>query len=266
MVAEDLDNPAKQATLSVVMIVKNEEKHLDACLQTVSWADEIVIMDSGSTDATESIAKKFDAKFYTNTDWKGYGPQRQLAQAHATGDWVFVVDADERVTPELAQEIQQVVKENRQDSAYEIKRLPYCFGKFIRHGGWYPGLTTRLYPRLKADYGDERVHERPHFKEPLELRRLQADMLHYTYDDLEHYLVKSARYAAEHSLQRYESGKRTSILASLGHGIAKFLQQYLFKLGFLDGRHGFLLAVLSAHSTFVKHVNLWTREQEARSR
>jgi (heptosyl)LPS beta-1,4-glucosyltransferase len=252
-------------SVSIVMIVKNEEKNLADCLQSVSWADEIVIMDSGSTDSTESIAKQFGAKFLTNTDWQGYGPQRQMAQAHATGDWVFVIDADERVTPGLAQEVREVVQTNQQDSAYEIKRLPYCFGKFIRHGGWYPGLTTRLYPRLKADYGNERVHERPHFKEPIKLKRLQSDMLHYTYEDLEHYLVKSARYAAEHSKQRFDAGKRTSILASFGHGIAKFLQQYFFKLGFLDGRHGFLLAILSAHSTFVKHVNLWTREQESRS-
>lgn len=259
------ENASKSAKLSVVMIVKNEEKNLDACLQSVSWADEIVIMDSGSTDSTAQIAKKHGAAFFADTDWRGYGIQRQRAQAHATGDWVFVIDADERVTPGLAKEIQQVVAENRQDFAYEIKRLPYCFGKFIRHGGWYPGLTIRLFPRLKAEYGNERVHERPHFKEELQLKRLQSDMLHFTYDDLEHYLVKSAKYAAEHSRERYDAGRRTSILASLGHGFAKFLQQYVFKLGFLDGRHGFLLAVLSAHSTFVKHVNLWTREQETRS-
>ena len=255
----------KQVRLSVVMIVKNEENNLDACLQTVSWADEIVIMDSGSTDLTESIAKNYGAKFYINTDWQGYGIQRQRAQANATGDWVFVIDADERVTPGLAKEIQQVVAENQQDCAYEVKRLPWCFGKFIRHGGWYPGLTIRLFPRLKADYGNERVHERPHFKETLKLKRLKSDMLHYTYNDLEHYLVKSAKYAAEHSKQRFDAGKRTTILASVGHGFAKFLQQYLFKLGLLDGRQGFLLAVLSAHSTFVKHVNLWTRERETKS-
>ncbi len=251
--------------LSVVMIVKNEEKNLGECLDTVSWADEIIIMDSGSTDSTSEIAEKYGAQFYSDENWQGYGIQRQRAQAYATGDWVFVIDADERVTPALAEEIQRVVKENRQGFAYEIKRLPYCFGKFIRHGGWYPGLTIRLFPRLKADYGNERVHERPHFKQPLKLLRLNNDMLHYTYDDLEHYLVKSAKYAAEHSLQRFDAGKRTSIFASLLHGVACFIRQYLVKLGFLDGRQGFLLAILSAHSTFVKHINLWTRERESRS-
>lgn len=111
-----------------------------------------------------------------------------------------------------------------------------------------------------------RVHERAHFNEALKLKQLNSDMLHYTYNDLEHYLIKSARYAAEHSRQRFEAGYHTSISKSLLHGFASFIKQYMLKLGFLDGSHGFLLAVLSAHSTFVKHVNLWTREQEFRKK
>ena len=179
-------------SLSVVMIVKNEADTMAACLESVAWADEIVVLDSGSSDDTVEIARKFTDKVFVEDDWQGYGIQRQRAQANASGDWVLMIDADERVTPELRAEIQQVLSTNDQSKAWAMPILPWCFGRFIRHGGWSPAPKVRLYPRLKARYGPERVHEKLSFDEGVTTAQLKGDLLHYTYRDMEHYLVKSA--------------------------------------------------------------------------
>ncbi|HEY0720726.1 MAG TPA: glycosyltransferase family 2 protein, partial [Gammaproteobacteria bacterium] len=132
------------ATLSVVMIVKNEASNLAACLDSVQWADEIVIVDSGSSDNTVEIAQRYTSKVFVESDWQGYGIQRQRAQRYATGDWVLMLDADERVTPELRASIEQVLKRDDRNAVYAVPRLSWCFGRFIRHGGWYPDRVVRL--------------------------------------------------------------------------------------------------------------------------
>ncbi|MFO7604411.1 MAG: glycosyltransferase family 2 protein [Gammaproteobacteria bacterium] len=249
------------ASLSVVLIVKNEAAIIEAALSGLDWADEIVVIDSGSTDDTQAIARKYTQQVYEYRDWLGYGVQRQRAQSHATGDWVLMLDADERVSSPLQQEITRVVQLNQQDRAYAVPILPWCFGRFIRHGGWYPAHKVRLYPRHQAHYGDDRVHEKLIFAEGMRIERLRGDLLHFTYRDLEHYLVKSARYAAEWAQQRQERGRTASIPQGVLHGMSCFLKMYVLRGGFLDGRQGFLLAVLSAHSTFVKYADLWVRQQ-----
>ena len=188
------------ASLSIVFIVKNESVILNQALFDLDWADEIVVVDSGSTDDTVEIAKKYTGNVFIYSDWQGYGIQRQRAQSHASGDWVLMLDADERVSPELKKEIQTVVQQNDQSIVYAMPILPWCFGRFIRHGGWYPAHKVRLYPREKAQYGDERVHEKLSFADGMSIKKLKGDLLHFTYRDLEHYLVKSARYAAENVL------------------------------------------------------------------
>lgn len=248
-------------TLSAVLIVKNEQNSLAACLDTLSWADEIVIVDAGSTDATLQVAKKFTDKIFSEPDWQGYGIQRRRAQAYASGDWIIMIDADEHVTPELQAAIRHAVQENNQQNVYALPRLSWVFGRFIRHSGWYPDYVIRLYPRHKAQYGEEKVHEKLHFDAAMQVRKLRGDLLHYTYRDLEHYLVKSAAYAAAWAEQRQARGRRASLLQGFWHGLACFLRMYVFRLGFLDGRQGLLLAVLSAHSTFVKYADLWVKQQ-----
>ena len=250
------------ASLSVVLIVRDEAANLAQTLPTLDWCDEIVVVDAGSTDTTVEIAKKYTTKIYSYPDWQGFGIQRQRAQSHATGDWVLMLDADERVTPELRDEIQRVVTANDQDKVYSLGRLSWVFGRFIRHGGWYPDYVIRLYPRSRAGYGDEQVHEKLHFPDSTDVVRLKGDLLHYTYRDMEHYLVKSANYAAAWAQQREARGKSTSLLQGFSHGLVCFLRMYLLRLGFLDGRQGLLLAMLSAHSTFVKYADLWVRRQE----
>ena len=246
-------------TLSVYIICKNESESIVDCLESVSWADEIIVLDSGSSDNTVEIAKRYTEKVYTNDDWQGFGIQKRRAQSYATGDWVLSIDADERVTPELKKDILEIVKQNDQSKNYAIPILPNVFGHFLHHGGWYPAHKIRMYPRHAGQYGEQKVHEKLDFSVPLEKIYLKHDLLHYTYRSLEHYLVKSAGYAAAWAEQRCLAGKKSSLLKGMFHGLACFLKIYIFKAGFLDGKYGFLIAVLSAHSTFVKYADLWIR-------
>ncbi|MFQ5994997.1 MAG: glycosyltransferase family 2 protein [Acidiferrobacterales bacterium] len=248
------------STISTVLIVKNEGEQIIDCLKTVKWADEIVVMDSGSTDDTIEKARELNARTFVNADWQGYGIQRQRAQQQATSDWVFMIDADERVTDKLREEIRRAAKANDQSKVYAVPRLSYCFGRYIRHGGWYPDYVVRLYPRCKAQYGPEQVHEKLH-NNGLAVVRLKGDLLHFTYRDLEHYLVKSAGYAAAWGRARAQQGRRATLWQGFLHGVGCFLRMYVVRAGFLDGKAGLLLALLSAHSTFAKYADLWTRYQ-----
>lgn len=247
-------------TLSVAMIVKNESQDLALCLDTVKdWVDEIVILDCGSTDNTEQIARSYGAKFYCNSDWQGFGKQRQLAQQYVTGDYVLWLDADERVTTELRQSIQLAVAQQEPNTLFKVPRLSTVFGREIRHSGWYPDYVIRLYPTTLAQYGDELVHEKVHYPADAKIAKLQGDLLHFTYKNLHHYLVKSAGYAKAWAEQRQAQGKTTTLLNAVTHALGCFVKMYLLRAGFLDGKQGFLLAVLSAHSTFVKYADLWVR-------
>lgn len=250
------------AKLTACIITFNEEMKIEDCIKSlVPVADEIVIVDSGSTDHTVDIAYRYTENVYIENDWQGYGIQRQKAQGYATGDWILMIDADERVTPELVSEIMTVISDDDRNRVYAVPRLSWCFGRFIRHGGWYPDYVARLYPRGGAMYGDEQVHEKLHYGNEMKLLKLKGDLLHYTYNDLHHYLVKSAGYAREWAIQRERRGKTASLAQGAWHALACFLRMYLLRAGFLDGRTGLLLALLSAHSTFVKYADLWLRRQ-----
>lgn len=248
--------------LSVALIIKNEAENLAACLDTVKdWVDEIVILDSGSQDNSEQIALNYGAKWFQNLHWQGFGKQRQLAQQYVTGDYVLWLDADERVTPELRQSIQSAVAKNEQNIVYKIPRLSEVFGREIRHSGWYPDYVLRLYPTQLTQYNDEPVHEKVLLPTGVKVKKLQGDLRHYTYKDMHHYLVKSAGYAKAWAEKRQSAGKKGSLWSAFTHAIGCFLKMYVFKAGFLDGKQGLLLAVLSAHSTFVKYADLWVKTQ-----
>ncbi|WP_336916492.1 glycosyltransferase family 2 protein [Vibrio cholerae] len=250
-------------TLTVALIVKNEARHLDECLQTVhDWVDEIVVLDSGSHDETEQVARRYTEKFYVNAKWPGFGPQRQLAQSYVQSDYVLWLDADERVTPELKQSILQAVAANKPDTLYQFARLSWVFGRFIRHSGWYPDRVLRLYPTQLTRYNDALVHEKVHVEPRMKVETLAGDAIHYTYNDVHHYLVKSAGYAKAWADQRQAKGKKASLSQGIVHAVGCFLKMYLLKRGFLDGKQGFLIALLSAHSTFVKYADLWARDND----
>ncbi len=252
------------ATLSVVVITRNEAANIDACLASVDFADEIVVLDSGSTDETVERARARNAKVEVRADWPGYGPQRRRAQALAGGDWILMIDADERVTPELAAAIRAAVQRDDRDRAYALPRLSWCFGRYIRHGGWYPDYVVRLYPRARGRYDDALVHEKVVLDDGISVGRLEGDLLHFTYDSLRHYLEKSAHYAEAWADQRERAGKRASLSQGVVHALGCFVRMYLLRGGFLDGRAGLLLALLSAHSTFNKYADLWLRHQPRR--
>ncbi|GHE21262.1 glycosyltransferase family 2 protein [Halomonas urumqiensis] len=245
-------------SIAAVLIVKNEQAHLRACLEALSWADEIVILDAGSQDGSQEIAREFTDKVVVNDDWQGFGVQRQRAEALVESEWILMVDADERVTPALRESIQAALDEGTQ-AIYTLPRLSWCFGAFIRHSGWYPDRVARLYPRGRAGYDDALVHEKLRNPHALPVKPLEGDLLHFTYRDLRHYLEKSAHYAEAWAEQRVARGKRGSLADGLLHGVGCFVRMYLLKAGFLDGRQGLLLALLSAHSTFAKYADLWVR-------
>lgn len=253
-------NKVPEPRLSVVVITLNAAGRLEPCLASVEGlADEIVILDGGSTDDTGAIAERYGARLVTAREWPGYGIQRQRAQAEAHGKWILMIDSDERLSPGLREEIRRAVEKDDPALAYSLPRLTWAFGRYIRHSGWWPDHVLRLYHRDRGHYDSALVHERVELAPGTHIRRLSEPLFHHSYRDLNDYLVKSAGYAAAWARQRHEAGKKTSIGAGLAHGLARFLHMYIVRAGFLDGRPGFLLAVLSGHSTFVKYADLWLR-------
>lgn len=245
-------------SISAVLIVKNEEKKLPECLASLAWADEIIILDSGSTDHTLSIAAAYSkTKVYMNEDWQGFGIQRERAAGFASSDWVFMIDADERVTPELQSSILAAVMQPH--AIWQVNRLCWCFGRFIKHSGMHPDWVPRLYPRNAAIYDSTRVHERLVNPHNLPEHRLNGHLLHYVYDSIRHQQQKAAHYAEEWAIQRAQLGKVTSLTSASLHAVACFIRMYFFRAGFLDGKAGFLLAALLSQATFAKYAELWNR-------
>ncbi|TKF36298.1 glycosyltransferase family 2 protein [Enterovibrio norvegicus] len=253
-----------RASISAIIITKNEEQILPECLASLDWVDEIIVVDSGSTDNTVAIAKQAGAKVFVNAEWPGFGKQKQLAQSHATNDWVLAIDADEVITDALKTSILAVLENPPEKTLFVLRRTTWVFGRFLKHSGWYDKIV-RFYPREFTGYNDALVHEKIIEPEGCQKQTLSGDMLHYSYCDLHQYLVKSAFYAKSWADGRQARGKKSSIGQGVTHAIGCFLKMYLLKRGFLDGKQGFLIAVLSAHSTFVKYADLWIRENDSRA-
>ncbi|HCE3717594.1 glycosyltransferase family 2 protein [Vibrio parahaemolyticus] len=246
-------------SLAVALIVKNEAKHLKACLETVhDWVNEIIILDSGSTDETESIARCYTNKFFTNSNWVGFGPQRQLAQSYVTSDYILWLDADERVTPELKSSILSAIKEDQPNTLYKIDRLTTAFGKKIRYSGWSPDWVTRLYRTQDTQYNDSLVHESVVTPTGYQVKALSGYLEHYTYEYLTQYTAKTQHYMKAWADQR-DGHKEVSLSSAILHGLFRFIKMYIIKRGFLDGRHGLVLAILSANTTFTRYADLWLR-------
>jgi (heptosyl)LPS beta-1,4-glucosyltransferase len=247
-------------SVSAVLIVKNEEQRLHDCLQSLSWVDEIIVLDSGSADQTVNIAKKYTDKVYSSEAWPGFGKQRQQAQQYASCDWIFTIDADEVVESELAQSIQMAVKANKHDVVYMANRKNWAFGQFINHSGWNPDWVVRLYPREGASYCDSLVHESV-VTDGFQVEPLQGRLLHYTYNSLYDYNRKVSGYLKSWADQR-EGKKSSSVFKGLAHGLFAFIRMYFLRLGFLDGRHGFILAFLTGYTTSLKYFDLWLRQYQ----
>ncbi|ELY2670716.1 glycosyltransferase family 2 protein [Cronobacter sakazakii] len=245
-----------RARLSVVMIAKNAASLLPDCLASVAWADEIVVLDSGSSDDTVAVATSAGAKVFTESDWQGYGIQRQRAQQYASGDYILMIDTDERVTPELAQAIRQVLEQPDPQAVYSIARRNLFLGRFMRHSGWYPDRVTRLYARERYRYNDNQVHES--LDAPgARVVTLSGDLLHLTCRDFASFQRKQLNYATAWAQERHQQGKKVSVPGIFGRTLAAFCKTLILRAGVLDGRQGWLLAVVNAQYTFNKYTELW---------
>jgi len=241
--------------LSVILITFNEAHNLADCLTSLQGlADEIVIVDNGSRDGTLDIAAQFGARVVRTDDWPGFGPQKNRALDAATGEWVLSIDADERVTPELADEIRAVIAGNAA-AAYEIPRLSWYCGRFMRHSGWYPDPVLRLFQRGRARFSDDLVHERLLPQDAV--RRLQNHLLHYSFMNFSQVLEKVDRYSTASAQQMFARGRRATLLGAVVRGLWAFVRTYVLRRGFLDGPQGFALAVSNAQGTYYRYLKLW---------
>ncbi|MGA9617448.1 MAG: glycosyltransferase family 2 protein, partial [Serratia proteamaculans] len=201
-------------SLSVVIIAKNEAGLLPDCLRSVAWADEIVMLDSGSQDDSVAVAESLGAKVFTHVDWQGFGKQRQLAQSYASHDYILMIDADERVTPELRQSIEQTLTAPDDNQVYSCARRNLFLGRFMRHSGWYPDRVNRLYANQRYRYNDNLVHESLNTN-GAKVVPLNGDLLHLTCRDFFAFQRKQLRYAEEWANQRHQAGKRCGYLSIL---------------------------------------------------
>lgn len=243
----------KRRPVSAVVIAKNEERRIAGCLESLSWADEIVVVDSGSTDGTVETARRFTDKVFP-VPWKGFGPQKQAAVDLATHDTVLNVDCDERVTPELADEIRSILSAEAMLPGYSVPRRTFLGGKEIRHGGWYPDRTVRLFDRTKARYSDDLVHERVVVSG--EVGECRGHLLHFSFDGFSDLLEKLNRYSDISARQMRDRGRRCGIADVTLRPLAAFLKTYVLRLGFLDGFDGLVVSAATALLTFSKYAKL----------
>jgi glycosyltransferase involved in cell wall biosynthesis len=239
--------------ISVTLITLNEERNIARALESVRWADDVVVVDSGSTDRTLEIAKASGARVFQNA-WKGYGQQKNFAQAQARHDWVLNIDADEVVPAELAREIQARVQSAETRPAvrgFSIPRLTWYLGRWIRHGGWYPNYLVRLADRRHARWTEPNVHEALEVQG--ETEKLEHPLHHYAFSGISDQVQTNLRYSRQGYLDLVGRGRKPSPMRLVLKPIGKFFETYLIKKGFLDGRAGFIISVNAAHSMFLKY-------------
>lgn len=245
--------------ISAVIIAYNEEKNIADAINSVAWADEILVVDSESTDNTRKISETRGAKVLIKK-WQGFSKQKQFAVDNAAHDWIFSLDADERVSDELKTEILQLknAAENQLADGYKIPRLSFYMNCPIRHCGWYPDWQLRFFNRRKGKWKNVLVHESIQMQKNARVEKLKSDILHYSIENASHHhKIIGTRYAPLAARQMYEGGKRTSAFKIVAAGSTTFLQTYILKGGFLDGLAGFTISRFAAHHAFLKHLLLW---------
>lgn len=240
--------------LSVIVITKNEESAIVGCLASVAWADELIVVDSGSTDRTVELCRGYTDKVYSTADWPGFGRQKNRALAYATGDWVLSLDADERVTPELRREIEAALENPTGRVAFALpRRSSYC-GRPMGHSGWWPDFVLRLFCRGRGRFSDDLVHERLIVDGPV--GRLTSPLVHEAFGSLEEVLDTMNRYSSAGAALMYERGRRATLAGAILHGLWSFFHTYVVRAGFLDGREGFLLAISNGEGTYYRYLKL----------
>jgi glycosyltransferase involved in cell wall biosynthesis len=247
--------------LSVITLTRNEEANIADCLDSVRWADERIVVDSGSTDNTVSIARDHHATVL-RIAWEGYGRTKNIALQQTVGEWILWLDADERVTPELAEEIKAVLRSNDvRFSGYCVARRAYFLGRWIRHCGWYPSPVIRLFRRGKGRFSEQLVHEGLLIDG--RVGRLNNDLIHLTDPNLEHYFEKFNRYTTLSAEEMHRTERRSSLYDLLVRPLFTFFRMYVLRVGFLDGLEGLTLCVLSSAYVFTKYAKLWQMERNS---
>jgi glycosyltransferase involved in cell wall biosynthesis len=248
--------------LSSIIIAKNEETNIRRCIESqLECIDDIVvIVDSNSTDKTLAIVKEFEKVRFEITDWQGYAGTKQFALTLVKNDWVLWIDADEEITDDLCDELNKFKNSKPAASAYSLSRRAFFLGKWIKHSGWYPGRVVRLFNKNKAKFSNKEVHE---FLEVNgETGKLKNDINHYTDPNIYHYFEKFNKYTSLAADELSQSKKTAGLNDLLLRPIFLFIKMYFLRWGFLDGLHGFILAVFSSTYVFVKYLKLWEIQKQ----
>lgn len=240
-------------SISVIIITLNEAKKIQACLESIKWVDEIIVVDSGSTDNTVEICHQFTDNVYVK-DWPGFGPQKNRALTYATCDWILSIDADECVTLGLKEEIQRVISHNIFE-IYDIPRLSSFCGRYLHHGGWRPDYVTRLFKRESALFSNDLVHERLVFN--VKKGKLKESLVHASIDNLDSMLSKINAYSTAGTQRILDKEKKVGLLSALSHGFWIFFRTYFLRLGFLDGKEGFIMAVSAGENTYYRYLKAY---------
>jgi glycosyltransferase involved in cell wall biosynthesis len=240
--------------VSATLITLNEESNIEEALQAVDWADEVVVVDSGSTDGTLEICRRY-ADVVLHRDWSGFVDQKNYAADSARHNWIFSLDADERPSPSLQQEIRELREVGLSRPGYRIPRVAYFMGRWIRHGDWYPDHQIRLYDRRSGRWQGGRVHESVKLQGDPGI--LQGEIHHHTYRQLSDYLRRLETYSALAAADYQDRGKKATPVRLLADPLATFIKSYLLKRGFLDGTPGLMTAVMGAISVYFKYAKLY---------
>lgn len=253
------------AKLSVVIITLNEEKNIERCLRSVEGlSDDIVVVDSGSTDLTPSICKAFGVRFYT-TEWQGYAETKNYANSLAINPLILSLDADEALSEELRQSIIEVLS-NQKSQAYSMNRLTNYCGHWVKHCGWYPDKKIRMFNNNAGYWSGSLIHETIKLTNGFEVEHLQGDILHYSYHTIADHVAQANKFSDLTALKAYNEGRKASLLHVWFSPVVKFLRDYFIKAGFLDGYHGFIICRISSFATFLKYSKLRQLNLNARKR
>ena len=241
--------------LTATVITYNEAEHIQHALESVAWADEIIVVDSGSTDGTVELARPLATRVIVR-DWPGYSDQKNFAADNASNDWVLSVDADERVTPELAAEIRGVLSREPQARGFRIRRVSWYLGRWVRSTDWFPDYQLRLYDRRAGRWNGLAIHESFRLASGTPAK-LGGELHHYAYRDISHHLKKIDAYTTMLARQAHEQGRRANPLGMAVHPWLAFLRNYVLRRGFTDGTAGLVISLLNAYYVFLKQAKLW---------
>jgi glycosyltransferase involved in cell wall biosynthesis len=254
MAAQDLA-PATRPTVSAIVVCFNEEKNIGRCLESLAWCEEIVVIDSFSTDRTVEICRQFTDRVLQRT-WAGYRDQKAFAHSQATKDWVILVDSDEQVPAALQKEIREALqKDDGAYAGYAIPRLVFYLKRWWRRGGWYPDYDVRLFRRDRASWGGQDPHEK--ILVDGRVRRLKNPLHHFTYRDIADHVERINRFTSISARELQRGGRPAYVLDALFRPAARFFSSYVLKRGFMEGFAGFYVAVTAAVYVFLKYAKLW---------